>query len=754
MERLTGLRRRLHSARHRSTASARRRGLTWSAAAVLVLVAGMSVTESTAARWAGEATTSGSTISAGSVAASIGGFSGLTHRFGAGGMTDTGAFTITSVGTQTMTWTASIAVVPGGTTALHDALTATVWQASGPSACTATATAGAGWSGRWSAVPTFSSTLAPGASITYCMRTTAARAALSITGAFSTTATVVASLAGTNWSTTSTATATFDSVALSPAYTSAVVADNPTYYWPMNETAGTAVYDVAGTNDALAAAGVTRNAPGVLLGSSAPSSSFSGDSTGSVIAQTSVAGPNTFTLEAWFKTTDANGGKIIGFGNSKTGLSSKYDRHLYLDAAGRLLFGVYSGATRTITTVSPYNDGVWHLATATLSSVGMALYVDGAPVATDPNYTTAESGSGYWHIGMDTSWSGDTALSGSIDEVAVYSTALSSSKILWHYAVATGKPFSSFTAAPSGVTAAFDASTSVDTDGTIASYAWSFGDGTTGVGVSPSHIYPVGTATYPVTLTVTDNSGGTAAWTSKVSIVDPTATTSPGSPTFTGTTQSSTTIAWTAPSAGPAMVSYNLYRDGSLLAQVPGTSYTDTGLGMNTAYSYVVRGVDGTGALTTPSPTRSVTTLSFDGTTFYQVRNARSGLCIRVPATADGTKLEQTACAAAQNQNFQLVATTGGYHQVAIRTQSTSSWDVTDKSIASGALIQLWTYSANTNQQWLLTRQGDGSYQFANRQSGMCLDVVGGSIVDGAKIQQSTCSATSTSQLFTLVAAP
>jgi hypothetical protein len=58
----------------------------------------------------------------------------------------------------------------------------------------------------------------------------------------------------------------------------------------------------------------------------------------------------------------------------------------------------------------------------------------------------------------------------------------------------------------------FDGSGSKDSDGTIASYAWNFGDGTTGTGQTASHTY---TAAGPqtVTLTVTDNSNATGSTT-------------------------------------------------------------------------------------------------------------------------------------------------------------------------------------------------------------------------------------------------
>jgi subtilisin family serine protease len=73
-----------------------------------------------------------------------------------------------------------------------------------------------------------------------------------------------------------------------------------------------------------------------------------------------------------------------------------------------------------------------------------------------------------------------------------------------------GAPTAAFTASCSNdePSCSFDASGSRDPDGTITSYAWEFGDATTGTGRTVSHRY-ARSGYYSVSLTVTDNQGKT-----------------------------------------------------------------------------------------------------------------------------------------------------------------------------------------------------------------------------------------------------
>ena len=71
-----------------------------------------------------------------------------------------------------------------------------------------------------------------------------------------------------------------------------------------------------------------------------------------------------------------------------------------------------------------------------------------------------------------------------------------------------------------GRTVDFSGAGSSDPDGTIVSYAWNFGDTTTGTGATPRRTYTAD-GTYTVTLTVTDDDGATDTTTRQVTVTAP-----------------------------------------------------------------------------------------------------------------------------------------------------------------------------------------------------------------------------------------
>lgn len=82
--------------------------------------------------------------------------------------------------------------------------------------------------------------------------------------------------------------------------------------------------------------------------------------------------------------------------------------------------------------------------------------------------------------------------------------------------------------APDQVTTyAFSAAASHDSDGTITSHTWDFGDGGASTAAAPTHVYAA-SGTYTVKLTVTDDDGASASATRTVEIATPAATANAG----------------------------------------------------------------------------------------------------------------------------------------------------------------------------------------------------------------------------------
>jgi PKD repeat protein len=345
--------------------------------------------------------------------------------------------------------------------------------------------------------------------------------------------------AGTSASVSQTVTVSAPAANPSPTdvYGRQVYQDNPWVYYRLGEATRTTTGKDAGpdarngvyTNNT----GITFATAGALKNSTDTSISTNGSSSSGFLSSPSTGtAPSAFSVEVWFKTTSTQGGRLIGYGSSQTGSSSNYDRMIYLQNTGQLVFGAYTGVEQKVQSPAstPYNNGEWHMAVATMSPAdGMKLYVDGVLVGSNPN-GVAQNYVGYWRVGPDNVWEGASSkyLNGSLDEAAVFTSVLTPEQIAAQYTAGAtvignptnNPPTAAFTSSVTNATVRFDAGTSSDSDGTIASYAWNFGDTKTGKGQIIEHTYD-NPGTYTVTLTVTDDDGAQASTQQQVTALAP-----------------------------------------------------------------------------------------------------------------------------------------------------------------------------------------------------------------------------------------
>ncbi|GAA3574387.1 hypothetical protein GCM10022197_34240 [Microlunatus spumicola] len=318
-------------------------------------------------------------------------------------------------------------------------------------------------------------------------------------------------------------------------YSRQVLADGAANYWRLDDpAAGTSITDWAGATDLARSSGLTLGAAGAVGSDTGAAVNATGNASAAA-SNGFVRAPQTFSAEAWFKTASTSGGQVLGFGDVPTGSSYRHDRQVYLNAAGNLVYYLdQNGTSRSITSAKSYNDNAWHQVTATLSSTsGMVLYVDGAKVASWSSITSGRAYGGFWRIGADVlpgkTATTSTYLSGSLDDVAIYPTALTAAQVKDHFGrsgrTAVATPTAAFTTACSALVCSYDASPSTADapaarttaaaagsgevpadDPSIADYAWSFGDGSSAKAAKVKHSYKK-SGTFDVALTVTNSEG-------------------------------------------------------------------------------------------------------------------------------------------------------------------------------------------------------------------------------------------------------
>ena len=221
----------------------------------------------------------------------------------------------------------------------------------------------------------------------------------------------------------------------------------------------------------------------------------------------------------------------------------------------------------------------------------------------------------------------------------------------------------------------FDGSQSSDMDGTIASYQWELGDGTTGSGSQISHAYALA-GTYQVILTVTDDQGATATDTASVLVNTP-------------------PVAIAAPVALVLLGQPSLF-DGSGSSDADGTIAT---YGWNFG-----DGMTGSGV----SPNHTYTTAGTYEVTLVVTDNAGATATATVSVRVNAAPVARIASVPTiilgESANFDGSGSTDAEGPIA-----GFSWDLGDNALASGSIVNHTYAAAGIYQVVLTVTDSDGA---------------------------------------------
>lgn len=190
--------------------------------------------------------------------------------------------------------------------------------------------------------------------------------------------------------------------------------------WHMNEASGTFVGDTSGNSISGTATGTT-----IVAGKFGNARSFGGSSKVQT-ATPLITGTGDFSLEAWVYPTVSGGVDYIagnyGYGNT-TGIE------FYKNTANNTLYA-YVGNQYIAGTIA-LNLNAWNHVVLTRTSGAGVLYVNGVAGGTGTISSSIGSGLNFT-IGNGPDYTSEV-FDGNIDEVRVYSRALSASEISTHY---------------------------------------------------------------------------------------------------------------------------------------------------------------------------------------------------------------------------------------------------------------------------------------------------------------------------------
>ena len=137
---------------------------------------------------------------------------------------------------------------------------------------------------------------------------------------------------------------------------------------------------------------------------------------------------------------------------------------------------------------------------------------------------------------------------------------------------------------------------------------------------------------------------------------------------------------------------------------------------------------------------------------YHKLVIGSDSLCLDVfgNVTTAGAAVDQWSCNGQGNQEFQFVPVSGGYGELEVGNAGDDVAVANSSTTAGTADIIQQVPNGNAASLWLPVKQSDGSYEFKNDNSGLCLDVTGASTSNGQQLDQWACkNAAGNNQDFT-----
>lgn len=225
-------------------------------------------------------------------------------------------------------------------------------------------------------------------------------------------------------------------------YKTVVLGDSPLLYYRLDEASGTTVTDSSpnahtGTYDGA----VTLGATGALTTDTDTAISLPGTST-AYVASPSLTLSGAFSLEAWVNPANvlATGQNVESiFATSLRDTSAIVYVPLVNGGSAKTKFQVTMGGTLAFLTSQTYAAGAWYHLVYTWDGTNQSIYINGTldVTGTVTATTAAPAWGGSTYIGVNVAnTTYPSPLQGSVDEAAIYGTALSASQVSAHYTAA------------------------------------------------------------------------------------------------------------------------------------------------------------------------------------------------------------------------------------------------------------------------------------------------------------------------------